>query len=823
MEKYNLKEDSFGDENLTEEVWNNETFTVTVRVEGKEDKLYTNLKAGDHQVSLGSFTNEGEQKFSILCTDKYGRNSHELFNFFLVRKPVVWNEYLMTEEDLTKYNIKNTDTYEVKKIVNLSGLTSKTSSTVKAALMEESNKTIPESKTYVCIIADTDGDGTPDYWWAENQVVYASDYDKATVLQEATNTRIGLQKLLDDKKSEGYNKLILLQGTYRIDHQLQIYIPTEFTLDMNGATLKQNQFTGNKSLMMELNNTFNSHVINGTIEGDYFSHDYANSTNNSEWVNGINIGGEAKYSSFENLTIKDITGYGSSNGISNSRDGKLGYTYLYPRSIGNVFKLGDIDRNTGMDIECTNRTTSDFRDISGYENIGYLSVSIYLGYQGNPCGTWNLICHFYDENKNFIKSIDSYQYRRISIPKKSKYMRVTILDKSYPTNLSIQYFRVPTHCSFINNNHENCRCVGMAPNAMNDMLVKNCKFLTSGQSAANCAFDAEDGWDMMQDCTFNKNTFINNPNNDFLTCAGHNFIVDYQNSGKIYIWERTRNLVVTNCNNTYITLQSGGSKNIVKHGIYRIHDNNLISGIMSNNLTKNNTSSGSISGIVYNSTLYGINNESKYYNCNIRISNSFLSYLTSIYIKNSTFTPDSSFSDRYKLSFNNSHLDSCYFNNCRFCGKSTLANHNGFYSAKFIDCIFDDVNIFPNVFSNYDDLISFTDCTINYTTNSLLYYSPFAYSKGSFSGIKFNNCIISNKDNNLKSLIYAYSKPNGYTQFNNCTFNIPSNIFIFDGYPTNISFIEDYLIELNNSPLPIDIKIINPTFEINKNLKVKIN
>ena len=73
------------------------------------------MKAGDHQVSLGTFTNLVEQKFSILCTDAYGRNSHELFNFFLVRKSLVWNEYVMTEQDLKTYNIKNTDNYEVKK------------------------------------------------------------------------------------------------------------------------------------------------------------------------------------------------------------------------------------------------------------------------------------------------------------------------------------------------------------------------------------------------------------------------------------------------------------------------------------------------------------------------------------------------------------------------------------------------------------------------------------------------------------------------------------------------------------------------------------
>lgn len=88
-----------------------ETFTVTVRVESQNDKLYHYLKAGDHKVSLGSFNNEGEQKFSILCTDKYGRNSHELFNFFLVQGDIEIKEYIMTEDDLITYNIKNTDNY----------------------------------------------------------------------------------------------------------------------------------------------------------------------------------------------------------------------------------------------------------------------------------------------------------------------------------------------------------------------------------------------------------------------------------------------------------------------------------------------------------------------------------------------------------------------------------------------------------------------------------------------------------------------------------------------------------------------------------------
>ena len=88
-----------------------ETFTVTLRVEGREDKKFYNLKAGDHTISLGEFDTEGEKKFSVLCTDKYGRNSHELFNFILVKNPVEVKEYIMTQEDLMIYeDIKQEET-----------------------------------------------------------------------------------------------------------------------------------------------------------------------------------------------------------------------------------------------------------------------------------------------------------------------------------------------------------------------------------------------------------------------------------------------------------------------------------------------------------------------------------------------------------------------------------------------------------------------------------------------------------------------------------------------------------------------------------------
>lgn len=457
---------------------NDDKFTVTIKIDGKKDIIKKNLKAGDHSINLGKFKTEGEQKFSIICTDQYNRNSHELFNYFLVKNKSKTKEYIMTKNDLKIYNIDNNNN--------------------------------PEN---------------------------------------AINNSIGLQKMLDDKKHDGYNQLKLLPGTYRVHHEYTLYIPTQFTLDLNQATLKLNGFTGDKALMMELNNTFDSHVINGTIEGDYYEHNYENSPNNSEWVTGISIGGESKYSSFENLTVKNITGYGGGNGIANSPDGKLGYTYEYPIAIGDTFKLGDIDRNTGESIESKNRTISDFIDIGEHNKIGYLSISRYLGYQGNPCSTWNLIAHYYDSNKNFIKSVDGYQYRKIEVPKNAKYIKVTILGEDYPTDLSVQLFRIPTHCSFKNITFENCRAVGLAQSAMKDMLVENVTFTNCGQTLAKCAYDAEDGWDMMQDVTFRKLNFKNNPNNDFLTCAGHNFVIEDMIDGKLHFWGRTNSYVVRNNNN----------------------------------------------------------------------------------------------------------------------------------------------------------------------------------------------------------------------------------------------------------------------------------
>lgn len=802
-----------------------EKFSVLIKISGKDDIVLNDLTAGDHEINIGSFSEVGEKKFSLLCTDSYGRNSHELFNFFLVKEQDVINEYIMTNDDLITYNITNTDNYEEKQYIKVDSLTD---SVIGTQIEQVANSTVVPSNKYMCFIGTTKTDlngnaimqTEPAKFWLNTIVKYADDYDKDAVLQQSINTRVGLQKLLDDKKQEGYNKVKLLPGTYRIDHQQSIYIPDKFTLDMNHATLKLNQFTGASCLMLQINFAFDSHVINGTIEGDYFSHDYENSPNNSESVLGIGINGGSKYCSFENMIIKDITGYGTVNGIANNRDNSIGYTYLHPISIDSEFELGDIDRTTGEFVSSSQRTTSDFIDICDHAEFGYLSIGKYLGEQGNECKTWNIICHFYDSNKDFIKSIDGYLYRRIEVPNNARFIKVTILSTVKPTSLSIQYFAVPTHCSFKNIIHNNCRCIGMAPSAMNNMLIDSCEWTLCGQSGTSCAFNAEYGWDQMQDCTFKSLRFYKNNLNDFLARAGHNFIIDGQTAGSIIIWERTRSLVVKNCKNVNISLQSGGISSIDKHGIYRVYNNDFLSGNVENNLAKHNTCSSSIGGKHKHLTANGIMNNSTYENSTFKINNTVLGQLSSIKMINCEFTPEESFIDnRYSLSFNGGHGNNCYFKDCTFNGKSSLKNNNGFYSGKFIDCIFENTTINPNVNANIDDIISFNNCTINYdSTDHFLNYGPFNYSKGTHSNVEFNNCTITNIDNSTKPLLYAYAKPNGTCTFNNCTLNVPP-ITILDGHPSNQEYITDYSIIFNNTELSNEIKLISDTFADNKNIK----
>ena len=82
------------------------TFNITIKANGKAPITKT-VKAGVHEINIGSFASEGKVDFSLIATDQFGRNSHELFNYFRVHNGTIKKAYTMTQADLTKYNIKS--------------------------------------------------------------------------------------------------------------------------------------------------------------------------------------------------------------------------------------------------------------------------------------------------------------------------------------------------------------------------------------------------------------------------------------------------------------------------------------------------------------------------------------------------------------------------------------------------------------------------------------------------------------------------------------------------------------------------------------------
>ena len=63
---------------------------------------------------------------------------------------------------------------------------------------------------------------------------------------------------------------------------------------------------------------------------------------------------------------------------------------------------------------------------------------------------------------------------------------------------------------------------------------------------------------------------------NFLTCAGHNFVLENSDLARgHYLWERSRWVVIRNCTLEQGTIRGGGEANIVQHGIAR-YNNRLI-------------------------------------------------------------------------------------------------------------------------------------------------------------------------------------------------------------------------------------------------------
>lgn len=382
-------------------------------------------------------------------------------------------------------------------------------------------------------------------------VITNEDLNKYGVIKDGTSDTTESFNNMMNELSKTYNYLVIPQGTYLSTIDTSFIPPSNVTIDLNGSTLKlQEKQVGSGCKQLKFMQGEDIHVINGKIVGDKDTHDYENSPNGSEWLLGFEISGRCKYSSLENVEISNITGYGGGCGFGADRNGS-GYCWA-SINIPTAGVTSNVKPSPNGLIFSYNNP--NYIDISRFKVDGCNNFAIgrYLGYQGMPCISWYFGVEFYDENKNFIEDLVIMYYRRVFIPPTAKYIKVKTIGTSkagFPTSdFGIWSFKVPVNFEIKNCKFDDIRCVGFAPSAQESLRMIDCDVARSGYNAARCAFDAEDGWEMMHDFYMSGTNFHDNPNNDWLTCAGLNFLLENNefDDGSMYVWSRTDGIVIRN-------------------------------------------------------------------------------------------------------------------------------------------------------------------------------------------------------------------------------------------------------------------------------------
>lgn len=711
------------------------------------------IPLGDYLLTIGKL-NEGIHTFSVQAVDKRtGLKSHELFNELWVVEPekeLITDDqtYFMVEADLAKYNINN---------------------------------------------------------------------QNSTDASDCINTRDGLNKLFIDVQAKGYRKITLLPGTYRINgektdpaydsHQVfYISIPTNFTVDMNGCTFKLATISSeNQGCIVQINNAIDSHLINGTLEGDRFERkalglesDEANIDCKGEPINTLMIQG-CKYSSASNLIVKNTTGHALGSG------GIFGPEYTFISQVTNtaIFDGTEVDSD-----RCTTSSMIDLAPIMAWNEFdGYVFVAHLLGYKGIQGDSPIEYISFYDENQNYIDTIVGYQYRKIKVPTNAKYLRATFLGQiettGYEHTVTVYTQHLGDYISYQNIDFYDTRTTALVASIGNNILIEGCTYTRCGSSITPVAVDFEEGGEECQDLYYRNNVVIENTDTNTGTvvdCAGYNHVYENNIGHAIEIRNRVMGGVLrdTNDKNSNLIWFLGTDKTGKYCRIYnndcgyiQFSDASLASGYRNQAVSlkvKNCTIncggysegvSAVADKVIYENCIFPkfFGENATFYDCTMQPAGELGMDLR---FYNCTFKAMNA--DVNKLSLDLPYISDRLFNNCHFIGKTFLGSQAyqlGFSLGTFTQCVFEDLTIYVRA----EDVMAptvFEDCTINSTATNFIYVGAFSGDLNHIN-LQFKNCQISQSGDG--NLMYFYAKPNGDSQilFDNCTINkTQGNLLKFD-------------------------------------------
>ena len=678
-----------------------------------------NLTAGDYNLTLGTLS-AGIHWYSAQVIDSYGRVSRRIFNDIFV--------------------------------------------------VDRANYDITESQTYTITDADL--------------ASYNINKNNSTIEIDMINNRVGLTNLFAALQSQGYRKVILPTGTYRVNicarlgtvenQNCPICIPTDLTVDMNGSTFKLHPYDDREygerakveNLMVRMTECHDSHLINGTLEGDFFERRdelvWSDGSNAIAEGNGehnntfIAYGGE--FCSLDNITIKQTTGYNCGtlyNG--NKGDGHLG-AWTDDTSVENgidVTKKGYVTSAIG---------TMDDSLIASH----YIVASVWLAMGGLKGLYWDIDFHFYDKDQAFIETIKVYQFTRCRIPEGAKYFRVTFKGTSADMNeLRIHHMEVPRYFT-CNNCHwiDNRTCAN--PSQAQFFAFLNCDFTRSGQDITPCEIDLEDGWEQQQDIFVKGCTILEAIGTaDVIDNSGINHVYEDNTNMNFTIRYRVNGTTIRNNKNCKITFTLGwmtgnttriyNNTNITEVVLSQTHANfwgyeKIKVKLKDNTMALSYTNKANGFYVLDNNDISSIGSISNIHckNCNIAVRTGYIG--EGILMENCTFSAGEGF-DEAKFSFNALNVDRQYIN-CTYISPTYFAPHNAFNSGTWTGCIFNDRLLINPKSSNIMGDIQFNNCLFK----GVVTINPQAASD---CYIQFNNCTFEQTPTFLN-----YGESN--SEFNNC-------------------------------------------------------
>lgn len=707
-----------------------------------EKKTLTDLPLGDYTLNIGKLS-KGLHTFSVQVLDKRtGVKSHELYNELWVVDP---DEYAISEED-----------------------------------------------TY--------------YMTEQDLASYRICNNDSTDAEDLIHTRDGLTKLFADKQAEGYRKIVLLKGIYRINGEDArdncITIPSYFTVDMNGSTFKLNTISVETAgCIVLMNNAIDARLENGILEGDRYERQELNLERDGlgEGINTVLIR-SGKYCSLNNLTIKNTTGHT----IWSLPDMDVGLQ----RKLTGYTRTAIID---GKEVQCENYSTSSMMDLSDYinwdVNEDYFYIGFPAGYRGIRTKSAIVYVSFYDKNRSFLETVTACQFRKILIPGNAKYARVTLHDNNISEDQTqegvyIYPRRLGDYHEIKNIAFENTRTCALAPTTCSNLLVEGVTYTNCGDSITPLPVDFEDGWDETQDVYYRNNEVILNAEHTTGTIvdnAGFNHVYENCINHQLTINGRLTGCVVRNTNDVRNTVRFDlGNK--ICNSYARVYDNNcgainyivkdengaavadlsvldeaeiakLVNVTVKNCTIQNGTDAGSTHCFGYaekvtydNCTFTSFaGRNAVFHNCTIQPAS---------YMNNKLYFYDCTFkaldgSEKITLNLNAPRDSERIFENCKFEGKVAIGTEN-FHTGIFRNCEFEDVEFITAV-DSLDGTILFENCKINSSAENVIYTGPFA-GNIDYINVQFKDCEITHTGANLVGFFSMPSK-NSQILFENCKIN----------------------------------------------------